>query len=180
MPRRLRVEFEGAIYHEMARGNARQKIARDDADRGRLIGGLEQTVNRCGWELVCYVVMGNHLHLLVKTPRPNLVRGLAQWLGLSRADSVPNLTRRVEARLKASPQLSNELAEILRRASAQAAGVDAADAPANRSDDQGDQKQKTKLDIAKRPKQKTKLDTAKRRDGPADRALPLCPNDRGV
>jgi putative transposase len=80
MPRRLRVEFEGAIYHVMARGNARQKIVRDDADRGRLIEGLEQTVSRCGWELVCYVVMGNHLHLLVKTPRPNLGVGMQSFL----------------------------------------------------------------------------------------------------
>ena len=46
---------------------------------------------------------------------------LAGWLGLSRADSVPNLTRRLEARLKASPGLSEDLAEILRRASAPAA-----------------------------------------------------------
>jgi REP element-mobilizing transposase RayT len=48
----------------MARGNARQKIVRDDADRRRLIDGLEQTVVRHDWELVRYVVMGNHLHLL--------------------------------------------------------------------------------------------------------------------
>ncbi len=66
MPRRLRIEFEGAIYHVMARGNARQRIVRDDADRQRLIEGLEQAVIRNGWELPCYVVMGNHLHLLVK------------------------------------------------------------------------------------------------------------------
>ena len=46
MPRRLRIEFEGAIYHVMARGNARQKIVRDDADRRRLIVGLENTVVR--------------------------------------------------------------------------------------------------------------------------------------
>jgi putative transposase len=71
MPRRLRIEFEGAIYHVMARGNARQKIVRDDADRQRLIDALEQAVIRYGWELPSYVVMGNHLHLLVKTLRPN-------------------------------------------------------------------------------------------------------------
>jgi REP element-mobilizing transposase RayT len=53
-----------SIYHVMARGNARQKIVRDDADRRRLIDGLEQTVVRHDWELLCYVVMGNHLHLL--------------------------------------------------------------------------------------------------------------------
>ena len=80
MPRRLRIEFEGAIYHVMARGNARQKIVRDDADRRRLIDGLEHTVVRHGWELLCYVVMGNHLHLLVKTPRPNLGAGMQSFL----------------------------------------------------------------------------------------------------
>src|SRR6202044_3779906 len=80
MPRRLRIEFEGAIYHVMARGNARQRIVRDDADRQRLIEGLEQAVIRYGWELPCYVVMGNHLHLLVKTPRPNLGAGMQSFL----------------------------------------------------------------------------------------------------
>jgi hypothetical protein len=44
----------------MARGNARQKIVRDEADRQRLIEGLEQAVIRYGWELACYVVMDNH------------------------------------------------------------------------------------------------------------------------
>jgi hypothetical protein len=55
------------------------------------------------------------------------LRQLAEWLGLSRADSVPNLTRRLEARLKASPPLSDDLAEIVRRASAPAAGIPPAD-----------------------------------------------------
>jgi REP element-mobilizing transposase RayT len=64
----------------MARGNARQKIVRDDADRHRLIDGLEQAVIRYAWELLCYAIMGNHLHLLVKTPRPNLGAGMQSFL----------------------------------------------------------------------------------------------------
>lgn len=80
MPRRLRIEFEGAIYHVMARGNGRQKIVRDDADRRRLIDGLQQTVVRHGWELLSYVIMGNHLHLLLKTLRPNLGAGMQGFL----------------------------------------------------------------------------------------------------
>ena len=64
----------------MARGNVRQEIVRDDADRGRPIEVLEQTVSRCGWELASYVVMGNHLQLLVKTPRPNPGVGLQSFL----------------------------------------------------------------------------------------------------
>jgi len=51
MPRRLRIEFEGAIHHVMARGSARQKSVRDDADRRRLIAGLETAVVCYGWEL---------------------------------------------------------------------------------------------------------------------------------
>ena len=64
----------------MARGNGRQKVVRDDADRRRLVDGLERTVVRYGWELLCYVIMGNHLHLLVKTPRPNLGAGMQSFL----------------------------------------------------------------------------------------------------
>ncbi len=80
MPRRLRIEFEGAIYHVMARGNARQKIVRDDADRRRLIDSLQRAVVRHGWELLCYVILRNHLHLLLKTPRPNLGTGMQNFL----------------------------------------------------------------------------------------------------
>ena len=46
MPRRPRIEFEGAIYHVMARGNARQRIVRDDHDRERLLDDLRRTVLR--------------------------------------------------------------------------------------------------------------------------------------
>ena len=58
----------------MARGNARQRIVRDDHDRERLLDDLRRTVLRCGWELLAFVFMENHLHLLLKTPRPNLAR----------------------------------------------------------------------------------------------------------
>ena len=80
MPRRPRIEFEGAIYHVMARGNARQRIVGDDHDRERLLDDLRGTVLRCGWELLAFVFMENHLHLLLKTPRPNLARGMQQFL----------------------------------------------------------------------------------------------------
>ena len=64
----------------MARGNARQKIVRDDGDRRRLVDGLEHVVVRRDWELLRYVVMGNHLHLMVKTPRANLSVGMQSFL----------------------------------------------------------------------------------------------------
>jgi REP element-mobilizing transposase RayT len=80
MPRRLRIEFEGAIYHVMTRGNARQDIVHDDDDRARLLDDLGRSVGRFGWELTAFVVMTNHLHLLVKTPEPNLARGMQSFL----------------------------------------------------------------------------------------------------
>ena len=57
------------------------------------------------------------------------LRELAKWLGLSRADSVPNLTRRLEARLGASPELSDDLTEIMTRASAPAVDIHPAEVP---------------------------------------------------
>ena len=79
MARRLRIEFEGAISHVMARGNGRQQIVRDDEDASgcsRTFGAAE----RSGWEVLAFVFLSNHLHLLVRTPRPNLGRGMQQFL----------------------------------------------------------------------------------------------------
>src|SRR6476619_6630475 len=80
MPRRLRIEYEDAIYHVMARGNARQDIVHDDDDRRRLLADLERAVERSGWLVPAFVVMGNHLHVLVKPPRPNVARGMQSFL----------------------------------------------------------------------------------------------------
>jgi putative transposase len=72
MARPLRAEFPGAIYHVMSLGNARQVVFRDELDYQRMIDGLAQTVDRFGWQLLSFVLMPNHFHLLVRTPRPNL------------------------------------------------------------------------------------------------------------
>lgn len=91
MPRRLRLEFEGAIYHVMTRGNARQDIVQDDDDRTRLLTDLERSVLRYGWELLAFVVLSNHLHLPLKAPQPNLAKGMQAFLC---ADSVWSAKRR--------------------------------------------------------------------------------------
>lgn len=80
MARPLRIEYPGAIYHVMSRGNARQAIFRDDADRLKLLEYLEDSVVRCGWELFSFVLMPNHFHLFLRTPRPNLSRGMQRLL----------------------------------------------------------------------------------------------------
>src|SRR5208283_4023349 len=66
--------------HGMARGNGRQDIVQDDADRGRLVACLERAVRRSGWSLYAFVFLTNHLHLVLKTPRPNLAKGMQLFL----------------------------------------------------------------------------------------------------
>jgi putative transposase len=79
MPRQLRLEYEGAIYHVMARGNRRQLIYRNERDRLAWLNYLGQACERTGWRVYGWVLMGNHYHLLVETPGANLVSGM-QWL----------------------------------------------------------------------------------------------------
>jgi REP element-mobilizing transposase RayT len=80
MARPLRIEFADTIYHVMSRGNARQRIVDDEGDCARLRDGVAQTVTRYGWELLAFVFMPNHIHLFLRTPEPNLSRGMQYLL----------------------------------------------------------------------------------------------------
>lgn len=72
MARPLRLEYPGALYHDTARGNARQDLFRDDEDRRRFLGVMEHVVARVHLVLHAYCLMNNHFHLLVETPEANL------------------------------------------------------------------------------------------------------------
>ncbi|MEM0897029.1 MAG: transposase, partial [Verrucomicrobiota bacterium] len=63
----------------MSRGNDGQAVFRSDRDRVVFLETLEEACERTGWEVHAYVLMGNHYHLLVVTPRANLVDGM-KWL----------------------------------------------------------------------------------------------------
>lgn len=76
MARPLRIEFAGALYHATARGNAREAIYRDDADRQWFLKLLENTVNRYDWYCHAYCLMDNHYHLLIETNSPTLSKGM--------------------------------------------------------------------------------------------------------
>jgi putative transposase len=82
MTRPLRIEFPGAIYHVTSRGNARRKIFLDDADRDAFLSTLAWVVERFGWICHAYCLMGNHFHLLLETPTPNLSCGMRQLNGV--------------------------------------------------------------------------------------------------
>jgi len=81
MARKLRIEFPGAMYHVMNRGDRREEIFRDDQDRARFLETLAETCAKTGWQVHAFCLMPNHLHLVVETPQPNLVAGMKWFLG---------------------------------------------------------------------------------------------------
>jgi len=81
VPRQLRIEYEGALYHLLSRGDRREEIFWDDQDRERFLQLLGRVCGRTGWQVHAYCLMSNHFHLVVETPRPNLVAGMKWFLG---------------------------------------------------------------------------------------------------
>jgi putative transposase len=79
VPRKLRLEFPGAVHHVINRGNYRAFVFRDDTTKAAFEACVFDACRRFGWVLHGFVVMGNHYHLAVETPTGNLVAGM-QWL----------------------------------------------------------------------------------------------------
>jgi REP element-mobilizing transposase RayT len=72
MARKLRVAFEGALYHVTIRGVERRTLAADDADRERLLAQIAKGVEFDQVRVFLFCLMTNHLHLVVETPLANL------------------------------------------------------------------------------------------------------------
>lgn len=81
MPRALRVEYPGAIYHVINRGDRREPIFKTDADREMFLACLDQCCAKTGWQVHAYVLMPNHFHLVIETPEANLVAGMKWFMG---------------------------------------------------------------------------------------------------
>jgi putative transposase len=79
MARQLRIQYEGAIYHLMSRGDRREAIFHDDLDRKSFLQALGAVCEKTGWQVHAYCLMSNHFHLVIETPRSNLSAGM-QWL----------------------------------------------------------------------------------------------------
>ena len=74
MGRPLRIQYPGALYHITSRGNERSKIFIDDSDRIEFLEILEDYHERYGILIHSYVLMDNHYHLVMETPRGNLLK----------------------------------------------------------------------------------------------------------
>jgi len=81
MARKLRVEYPGAVYHVMNRGDRREAIFKDDKDREIFLSTLAEACGKTGWEVHALCLMGNHFHLVVETLQGNLVAGMKWLLG---------------------------------------------------------------------------------------------------
>jgi putative transposase len=80
MAREWRIEYEGALYHVLSRGNERRNIFVDDKDRNLFLDTAGEMSQRFEVDIGAYVLMDNHYHLLMRTRRANLSKSM-QWLG---------------------------------------------------------------------------------------------------
>jgi putative transposase len=81
MARKLRVEYPGAIYHVMSRGDRREPVFRDDDDREAFFSTLQEACCKTRWQVHALCLMNNHFHIVLETPEGNLVVGMKWFLG---------------------------------------------------------------------------------------------------
>jgi putative transposase len=79
MARKLRLQYPGALYHVINRGNYRGEIFETDGAKAAFVSCLGEASVAAGWRVHAYVVMRNHYHVALETPKGNLVDGM-QWL----------------------------------------------------------------------------------------------------
>lgn len=77
--RKLRLEFPGAVYHVINRGNYRQDVFGSDGAKAAFEACLFEACRKSRWILHAFVIMRNHFHLALETPEGNLVAGM-RWL----------------------------------------------------------------------------------------------------
>lgn len=82
MSRPLRIEFPGGLFHVTSRGDRREAIYLDDADRRRWLTLLGQVCQRFNWVCHAYCLMDNHFHIVVETAEGNLSAGMRQLNGV--------------------------------------------------------------------------------------------------
>ena len=80
MPRTMRVEYPGAIYHVMDRGDRREDIFVDDVDRQDFLKTLAEACQKTGWQVHAYCLMRNHFHTVLEPPNAKLVEGMRWFL----------------------------------------------------------------------------------------------------
>ena len=81
MARKLRVQYPGAIYHVMNRGNRREPIFLDEGGRELFLETLGEACAKTDCQVHAWCLLRNHFHLVIETPKANLVAGMKWFLG---------------------------------------------------------------------------------------------------
>ncbi len=76
MPRQARLDAPGVLHHVMARGIERGIIFRDDRDRDDWLQRLAGLAEAGAWRVYAWALLPNHFHLLVRTGKTPLARGM--------------------------------------------------------------------------------------------------------
>src|SRR5258706_9365468 len=82
MARKLRIEYPGAVYHVMNRGDRREPIFREERDYPLFLKSLAEGCAKTQWQVHAFCLMLNHFHLVLETPQPNLGAGMKWFLGV--------------------------------------------------------------------------------------------------
>jgi putative transposase len=82
MAKQWRIEYSGALYHIMSRGNEGRDIFLDEDDCVLFLKVLKDMTLRFNVEVYAWVLMSNHYHLLIRIKEPNLCRCI-HWLGVT-------------------------------------------------------------------------------------------------
>ena len=86
MPRPLRIDIPGSVYHVINRGVKKQAFFHDDEDRWEFLDWLKQTRRHYDFQVQQYGLMTNHFHLLLRLGEASLSR-LMQYFGSRLAKS---------------------------------------------------------------------------------------------
>jgi REP element-mobilizing transposase RayT len=81
MARKLRIQYAGAVYHVMNRGDRREAVFGDEQDYEMFLRTLGQACAKALWQVHAYCLMPNHFHLVIETPQPTLIAGMKWLLG---------------------------------------------------------------------------------------------------
>ena len=82
MSRPLRIELAGGLYHVTSRGDRRENIYENDADRSKWLAILGKVCERFNWRCHAYCLMDNHYHFVIETLEGNLSKGMRQLNGV--------------------------------------------------------------------------------------------------
>ncbi|NLK65491.1 MAG: hypothetical protein GX289_10405 [Tissierellia bacterium] len=66
MGRKPRIEFNGALYHVIQRGNNKEYVFKNNADKKHLLGKLKEFKEMMDFEIYGYVLMDNHYHIVIR------------------------------------------------------------------------------------------------------------------